>query len=92
MNAMDEEAKLARAREDVAAIKGFYIHLLVFVLVIALLFVINVLTNSPWWVQWPLLGWGIGVLAHGLAVFGRVPPRWVINWEARKIQELKDKS
>jgi hypothetical protein len=91
MNTFDEEAKLRRAREDVAAIKGFYIHLLVYALVIALLFVINILTSSPWWVQWPLLGWGIGVLAHGLAVFGRAPPRWVTNWEAKKIQELKDK-
>ncbi len=29
---------------------------------------INLLNTSVWWVQWPLLGWGFGVLAHGLAV------------------------
>jgi hypothetical protein len=91
MNTMTEGAKLDRARHEVAAIKGFYIHLLVYVLVMALLFLINVAASSIWWVHWPLLGWGTGVLAHGLAVLGRVPPRWVSKWEARKIQELKDK-
>ena len=91
MNIMNEEAKLNRARRNVAAIKGFYTHLLVYVLVMALLFFINIAVSSVWWVQWPLLGWGIGVLAHGLAVFAQVPPRWVSNWEARKIEELKEK-
>jgi hypothetical protein len=91
MMTLNEEAKLDRARRDVAAIKGFYTHLLVYVLVMALLFFVNMAASSVWWVQWPLLGWGIGVLAHGLAVFSRVPPRWVSKWEARKIQELRDK-
>jgi hypothetical protein len=34
--------------------------------------------------------WGIGLLAHGLSVFGR----YVFfgqNWEEKKIQELMDK-
>ncbi len=49
---------------------GFYIHLAVYVGVNALLIIVN-LTNSPQylWFKWPLLGWGIGVLFHGLAVF-----------------------
>jgi hypothetical protein len=47
-----------------------FIHLAILVLVNALLLVIN-LTSSPerLWVKWPLLGWGIGILFHGLAVF-----------------------
>jgi hypothetical protein len=90
MNTANEQLKLARAKRDVAAIKGFYIHLFVFALVMALLFFINMATGSVWWVQWPLLGWGIGVAAHGLAAFGRVQ-RWVASWEARKLQELKDR-
>jgi hypothetical protein len=90
MNTANEQLKLARAKRDVAAIKGFYIHLFVFALVMALLFFINMATGSVWWVQWPFLGWGIGVAAHGLAALGRVQ-RWVANWEARKLQELKDR-
>ncbi len=49
---------------------GFRIHAIVFVLVIALLVVINVLTGSPYWVLWVLLGWGIGLLAHWFLVLG----------------------
>jgi hypothetical protein len=87
---LKEQEKLARAKRQVAAIKGFYIHLFVFVVVMATLFAINLVTTDIWWVQWPFLGWGIGVLAHALAVFGRTP-RVIQKWEARKIQELKDK-
>ena len=86
---MDESEKLARAKRQVAAIKGFYIHLFVFVLVISTLLAVNLATTSRWWVQWPFLGWGIGVLGHAVAVFGRVP-RLVAKWEVRKIKELRD--
>jgi hypothetical protein len=48
---------------------GFYIHLAAFVAVMALLLVINALHGGPWWVRWPLLGWGTGLLAHGIATF-----------------------
>ncbi len=49
---------------------GFSIHLAVFVIVNALLIIIN-LASSPerLWFKWPLLGWGIGIACHGLAVF-----------------------
>jgi hypothetical protein len=87
---LNEQKKLARAKRQVAAIKGFYIHLFVFVVVMATLLAINLATTGIWWVQWPFFGWGIGVLAHALAVFGRMP-RVIQKWEARKIQELKDK-
>jgi hypothetical protein len=87
---VDEQEKLERAKRQVAAIKAFYIHLTVFILVMVLLFTINALSSPVWWVQWPLLGWGIGVLGHALAVFGRAPAR-IASWEERKIQELKDK-
>lgn len=43
---------------------GFYIHLTVYVAVMALLVAINALTGGPWWVQWPLIGWGLGILGH----------------------------
>jgi len=88
---MDESEKLARAKQQVAAITGFYIHLIVFVLVMLLLLAINwVATPTIWWVQWPFLGWGIGILGHALAVFGQLP-RAVANWQQRKVEELKNK-
>ena len=64
---MNEHEKAAKAAQRVEAITGFYIHLVVFVLVMALLLAVNWLgTPDIWWVQWPFLGWGIGVLVHAL--------------------------
>ena len=87
---MDEQEKLSRARQEVEAMTGFYIHLAAFVVVNALLFVINAVSGAAWWVQWPILGWGIGIIAHALAVFGRWP-NFVTNWQLRKMKELKDR-
>lgn len=81
--------RLAQAKRHVAALKGFYIHLAVFLAVISGLAIVNVATAPPWWVQWVFLGWGIGVLAHGLAVSGRASKR-IAAWEQRKIKEFLD--
>ena len=49
---------------------GLYIHATVYVAVNVLLITIN-LSTAPrhLWFQWPLLGWGIGLLAHAAAAF-----------------------
>jgi hypothetical protein len=87
---MSGYVKLLEARRRVAVLKGFYIHLGVFVVVNAILIAINAFSPGGWWVQWPLIGWGIGLIGHGLAVFrplGRVRK----NWEARQIRAHMDK-
>ena len=67
---MNEQPTGDEAKQKAQAIKGFYRHLTVYVLVNILLFVVNVLTSrGSWWFYWPLLGWAIGVIAHGLTVF-----------------------
>ncbi|MFZ1101976.1 MAG: 2TM domain-containing protein [Hyphomicrobiaceae bacterium] len=81
-----EEARLARARRRVEALKGFYVHLFVFALVLGGLTIINAAVGGPWWVLWVLLGWGIGVLAHGLVVLGYTS-RTIADWEARKLRQ-----
>jgi hypothetical protein len=83
------EERLARARRRLEALKGFYVHLFIFVLVLAGLTIINAAVGGPWWVLWVLLGWGIGVLAHGLTVFGQ-PSRALADWEERKLKEYLD--
>lgn len=48
---------------------GFFFHFSAYVLVNAILIAVNLLlTPDRLWFYWPLLGWGIGILAHGLAV------------------------
>ena len=86
---MDDQEKTARARRHVEALLYFYIHVIVFVLGMAVLFGVNwFATPNVWWVQWPLPGWGVGVSAHALAVFA-TPPNFVTRWKQRKIEELK---
>ncbi len=84
-----EQERRDRARERVSEIKGFYIHLSVFIGVLALLFAVNATSGGAWWVQWVFLGWGIGVLAHGFAIFGRTPA-FITRWEERKTKEYMD--
>ena len=88
---MEDDRKLREAKQHVAALKGFYIHAFVFVLVMAGLLIINLGAGSPWWVQWPLLGWGIGLLGHAVAIFA---PIRILGkaWEERKIKEMMDKA
>ena len=56
--------------ESMLSDTGFFLHLTAYLLVNAILIVINVLfTPQTLWFIWPLMGWGIGILAHGTAVF-----------------------
>lgn len=84
-----DEARRAYAQRRVAAIKGFYIHLFVFALVNLGLAGINYAGGGPWWVVWVVGGWGIGVVAHALAVFGRAP-KAIAAWEERKVRQIMD--
>jgi fatty acid desaturase len=86
-NVSEQDAKLMRARRQVSAIKGFYIHFFTFVLVMLGLCAINLAVGRPWWALWVLVGWGIGVLAHALTVFGRTS-KWIADWEERKIRDF----
>ena len=66
-----------QARQRAESKLGFYRHLATYPAVCALLTIIN-LSTAPdaLWVLWPILGWGIAVLLHGLGVFvlnGRSP-------------------
>ena len=86
-NVSQHDPKLMKARRQVAAMKGFYIHLFIFAVVMLGLGAINFAVGGPWWALWVLLGWGIGVLAHALTVFGRTSRR-ITDWEDRKIRQF----
>jgi hypothetical protein len=86
---MDEQARYERAKKRVEEIKAFYMHLVSYIVVNAVLVILNLLTSPEYlWFIWPLGGWGIGLLLHGLSVFGNI---WGNDWEERKIRELMDK-
>lgn len=60
--------QLARRRAN--AKLGWYVHALAFVLVNALIFAMSryAFGTRPWSV-YPLLGWGLGLVLHGVSVF-----------------------
>lgn len=67
-----EDTDLRRqAERRVAAKAGFRSHALIYAVVNAGLVGIN-LTTSPgyFWAGWPMFGWGIGLAAQGLSVYG----------------------
>ena len=67
---MENQKDYQRAKKRAVAKYGFYRHLGTYTAVGILLVVIN-LSASPeyYWVKWPLMGWGIAVLFHGMKVF-----------------------
>ncbi|CAB1060541.1 hypothetical protein D1BOALGB6SA_5307 [Olavius sp. associated proteobacterium Delta 1] len=48
---------------------GFFLHLWSYLIVNAVLLLINNFTPGPWWFQWSILGWGIGLAFHFKAVY-----------------------
>jgi len=65
----DDANRIARRRAGAKI--GFYIHLVVYVVVNSFLVAVN-LIYSPQrlWFFWPLLGWGIGIIFHAIFVLG----------------------
>ncbi|MCM4160650.1 2TM domain-containing protein [Antarcticibacterium flavum] len=90
----DNSYKVAQKR--VKDIKGFYIHLLVYIFINAAILIPQFIGKNIW-VElgdisnyFTLFFWGIGLLAHWAGVFG---PGWVLGrkWEEKKIKELMDR-
>lgn len=86
-----EEEKYHRAKKRVEEIKGFYGNLTSYIVVNIVLVILN-LQFSPdhLWFYWPMLGWGIGVVFHGMRVFNYMPFLGK-DWEERKMKEFMDK-
>lgn len=88
---MSEEANMMIARMRIEEIKAFYVHIGIYVAVNLALIAINVFNQDEvWWSLWALLGWGIGLIIHGLSVYGPVS-NLMMKWEQRKIAQLLHK-
>jgi hypothetical protein len=88
---MDHTVAYRNARRHVERKLGFLTHLAVYVVVNAGLMTFNLIQQPRvLWAFAPLLGWGIGLLFHGLAVFLHAPGA---AWKQRMIDnELKKRS
>jgi uncharacterized RDD family membrane protein YckC len=82
----NEKFKVAKRR--VAALRGFYAHLFMYIIVNIVLMVINfIFTPRFLWFLFPLLGWGVGLLAHAVFGFGLFG-FFTKEWEESKIKEI----
>ena len=86
------DSRLDQARKRVRDLRGFYVHIAVYIVVISGIALINWATYAGyWWVVWPMIGWGIGLGAHAVSVLfegSLLGPAW----EERKTRELMERS
>lgn len=102
-NKYAKEDLYLNAKKKVKAIKGFYWHLAVYIVINGFITVNKVIRNvlengetyfdaifdiGTFFIWTP---WGIGVLIHGLFVFEAFSLLVGKNWEERKIKELMEK-
>lgn len=81
-----------KAKKRVKEIKEFWSHVGSYIGVCLFLTFIDLATGGGIdWVYWVYFGWGIGLTAHAISVYG--PGQWLFgkDWEERKIQELMAK-
>jgi hypothetical protein len=88
---MDDSLR-SRAEERVDKKIKFYRNLQAYIIVNALLAVINALFSPEfWWVMFPVFFWGIGVLVDFLKAFVFIDNFDSDDYRERKIQEEMDK-
>jgi len=96
----EERHKLRRAKKKVQEVKGFYVHLMVYVIINTMLIVVKV-TGSMYYGEtfmgsfWhfstfaPPIFWGIGLGFHAVKVFS-LNPILGKNWEERQIKKYME--
>lgn len=84
----NEQDRYYRAQKKVEEIKGFYGHLVSYIVVNAGLLTLNLVTSpQELWFFWPLLGWGVGLFFHAMRAFDW-SPFFSKEWEARKLKQF----
>lgn len=81
------EREEAEAFRHVRKLRGFYVHVFQYVVVIALLAIINIVVSPHnLWVLWVIVGWGLGLLSHAFLTFR---PSWFLGpqWERAQAEK-----
>ncbi|WP_295555452.1 2TM domain-containing protein [uncultured Hyphomicrobium sp.] len=89
---MDDLFEHLMESERDKAINGFYTHFIVFLSVIAGLAVVNLISGDAFWIQWVVLGWGLGIALHAFLIFVRRPQQEQKLRELRRLREQKRQS
>lgn len=90
MDSNSDFEKYQKAKKQVEEIKGFYVHLMVYIVVMCVLVFINLkYTPEHLWFVYSMLGWGLGLFFHAVKVFNWFP-FMSKNWEEKKLQQYMD--
>lgn len=85
----DKEQRYIKAKKRVKDIKGFYVHLFIYLLTMPVIIGVNlVFVPSFHWFWFSVFGWGVGLFFHWLGVFGFNKIGLGKDWEERKIREF----
>jgi hypothetical protein len=67
---MKNQEVYTHAKRKVETRMSFYTHLAVYLVVIAMLTILNLtVAGDYFWAMWPMIGWGSGLIIHGLSTF-----------------------
>jgi len=85
---MSEEEIREIATKRVRAKRGFYSHLIAYIIVNLMLVAIWYFTGHGYfWPMWVMLFWGIGLIFNAVAAFSRHD----ISWETKEIEKEVEK-
>jgi transcriptional regulator with XRE-family HTH domain len=80
---LDEEAAILYVRD----LKSFYTNLATYIFLIPCLWALNLYVSPGYlWIGWVIMGWGIGIVFHGLTVF-EVTNLFGPGWEKKQIEK-----
>lgn len=79
-----------KAKQRVEKMKGFYTHLVIYLIFSAFFIFLNFRSGNFPWAIFPIVGWGLGIMGHATETFGW-NPFFGRQWEERKIKEIMEK-
>ena len=87
VQSLRQEEALRRARKRVKEMRSWYMSATMYAIIIPSLWAVNLFMGGKIWAHWATLGWGFGLIIHGLSVFaGR--SFFGSEWEERKVDEI----
>ena len=87
---MQDRERYDRALARAQDLRSFYLTLVLYVVVNAMLFIVDMATGGHTWFYWPLLGWGIGMVIWAIYLFG-IGNRFGDDWVDRKARQIMDR-
>ena len=83
----EERKTYVKAKKRVEKLKGFYSHILAYIVLTPFWIYINYITYWDFkWFWFPVVGMGISIIIHAFIMFG-----YNNDWEERKLKEFMEK-